>query len=72
LRFSFGRFLLFSAIAAALWMTFWSALIFVSGQAALALANLRISVHIIVGWIVFRLQFRKRPQPGDSAERRSE
>ena len=65
LQFSFFKFLTYSAVAAACWMTFWSSLIFVSGQAALALVNLRFIVLAIIGWIVLRLIFRKRNQASE-------
>ena len=65
LQLSFMKFLGYSVAAAMLWMAFWSSLIFISGQAALALVNLRFIVLAIIGWIVLRLIFRKRNQASE-------
>jgi membrane protein DedA with SNARE-associated domain len=57
LQFSFGQFFLVSTIAAFAWMTFWCTLIFLFGQAAIALVSLRVMIVAVSIWIFVRLLF---------------
>jgi membrane protein DedA with SNARE-associated domain len=55
LQFPFGRFVAYSLPATALWITFWSLLIYFLGRAALSLAGFRFIFIALVVWIVLRL-----------------
>jgi membrane protein DedA with SNARE-associated domain len=55
LQFPFGKFFIVSTLAAIAWMAFWSTLIFVFGQAALALVSLRVMIAVVSLWIAGRL-----------------
>lgn len=57
LQFPFSQFVIVSTIAAFAWLTFWSALIFFFGQAALALVSLRVMIVVVSIWVVGRLLF---------------
>lgn len=68
LQFPAWRFIVLALIAQALWFTFWSALIFFLGTAALSLAGFRMILLLILIWIaarlVYRWKFENRQQPG--------
>jgi membrane protein DedA with SNARE-associated domain len=60
LQFSTSRFLVYSLVAEAFWITFWASLIFFLGRAALSLAGFRMILLMILIWIALRLIFRKK------------
>jgi membrane protein DedA with SNARE-associated domain len=60
LQFSAPRFLVYSLVAEAFWVTFWASLIFFLGRAALSLAGFRMILLMILVWIAVRLIFRKK------------
>ena len=65
LQFSPARFVLYSAIAEALWATVWASIIFFLGSAALALVGFRMILFMIVLWIagrlIYRWKFERKP-----------
>jgi len=67
LQFSVRRFIAYSFLAEALWVTFWATLIFFLGKAALSLAGFRMVLFLILVWIAVRLIYKwkfedKRPE----------
>jgi membrane protein DedA with SNARE-associated domain len=58
LQFSPSRFVVYSAIAEALWATFWASIIFFLGKSALALVGFRMILFLIMLWIAGRLIYR--------------
>jgi membrane protein DedA with SNARE-associated domain len=60
LQFSVARFLAYSLLAEAFWITFWATLIFFLGQSALSLAGFRMILLMILIWIALRLLFRNK------------
>jgi membrane protein DedA with SNARE-associated domain len=58
LQFPPRRFILYSAIAEALWVTFWASIIFFLGSAALSLVGFRMILFLIMLWIAGRLIYR--------------
>jgi membrane protein DedA with SNARE-associated domain len=66
LQFPPARFVVYSAIAEALWVTFWASIIFFLGSAALSLVGFRMILFLIMLWVAGRLIYRwkfaeKRP-----------
>jgi membrane protein DedA with SNARE-associated domain len=58
LQFPVGRFVVLSFVAEAMWVAFWSTLIFFLGKAALSLAGFRMVLFLILIWIAARLTYR--------------
>lgn len=58
LQFPPARFVVYSAIAEALWATFWASIIFFLGSAALSLVGFRMILFLIMLWIAGRLIYR--------------
>src|SRR4051812_3708909 len=58
LQFPAARFVAYSFVAEALWVTFWATLIFFLGKAALSLAGFRMILLLILIWIAVRLIYR--------------
>src|SRR3954469_18679969 len=58
LQFPPARFVVYSAIAEALWATFWASIIFFLGKSALALVGSRMILLMIMLWIAGRLIYR--------------
>jgi membrane protein DedA with SNARE-associated domain len=58
LQFPPARFVVYSAIAEALWATFWASIIFFLGKSALALVGFRMILLMIMLWIAGRLIYR--------------
>lgn len=58
LQFPVSRFLVYSLAAEAMWITFWSSLIFFLGSAALALVGFRMVLFLIMLWIAVRLIYK--------------
>ena len=58
LQFPPMRFVAYSAIAEALWATFWASIIFFLGSAALALVGFRMILVMIMLWIAGRFIYR--------------
>jgi membrane protein DedA with SNARE-associated domain len=58
LQFPPARFVVYSAIAEALWATFWASIIFFLGKSALALVGFRMILLVIMLWIAGRLIYR--------------
>jgi hypothetical protein len=50
--------MLYSALAEALWITFWASVIFFLGSAALSLVGFRMILFLIMLWIAGRLIYR--------------
>jgi membrane protein DedA with SNARE-associated domain len=67
LQFPPGRFVAYSFVAEALWVTFWAALIFFLGKAALSLAGFRMILLLILIWIAVRLLYRWKFEKKDVA-----
>jgi membrane protein DedA with SNARE-associated domain len=67
LQFPPARFIAYSFVAEALWVTFWATLIFFLGKAALSLAGFRMILLLIVIWIAVRLIYRWRFEKRDAA-----
>lgn len=63
LQFPPGRFLVYSLIAEALWVTFWASIIFFLGSAALALVGFRMILILILLWIAGRFIYRWKFEP---------
>jgi membrane protein DedA with SNARE-associated domain len=65
LQFPAARFLAYSVIAEALWITFWAGIIFYLGSAALSLVGFRMILFLIMLWIagrlIYRWKFEKKP-----------
>ncbi len=59
LQFPLRKFILYSTIAAALWDTFWGALVYVLGETALSAIGIRFVLVIVFVWIACRLFFKK-------------
>ena len=64
LQFPAPRFIVLSFIAEAMWVTFWAALIFFLGPAALSLAGFRMVLLLILIWIALRLIYRWKFEKG--------
>ena len=64
-----GRFVVLALIAQTLWFSFWGALIYWLGPAALSLAGFRMILLLILIWIAARLIWRWRfeRRPADAA-----
>jgi membrane protein DedA with SNARE-associated domain len=60
LQFPFRLFLLASAVAVALWMSFWCSIFYIVGPAAMTLVGLRFVLIAIGTWIVLRALFEWR------------
>jgi membrane protein DedA with SNARE-associated domain len=58
LQFPVARFLAYSLVAEALWITFWASVIFFMGSAALSLVGFRMILFLIMLWIAGRLIYR--------------
>ena len=58
LQFPVSRFLVYSLAAEAMWITFWSSLIFFLGSAALSLVGFRMVLFLIMLWIAVRLIYK--------------
>jgi membrane protein DedA with SNARE-associated domain len=58
LQFPVGKFIVLSFVAEAMWVSFWSTLIFFLGKAALSLAGFRMILLLILIWIAVRLIYR--------------
>jgi membrane protein DedA with SNARE-associated domain len=58
LQFPAARFVAYSFVAEALWVTFWATLIFFLCKAALSLAGFRMILLLILIWIAVRLIYR--------------
>lgn len=58
LQFPVSRFLVYSLVAEAIWITFWSSLIFFLGSAALSLVGFRMVLFLIMLWIAVRLIYK--------------
>jgi len=58
LQFPASRFVVLSFLAEAMWVSFWSTLIFFLGKAALSLAGFRMILLLILIWIAVRLIYR--------------
>lgn len=58
LQFPPARFVVYSAIAEALWAAFWASIIFFLGRAALTLVGFRMILFLIMLWIAGRLVYR--------------
>jgi len=58
LQFPASRFVAYSALAEALWVTFWAGIIFFLGSAALSLVGFRMILFLIMLWIAARLIYR--------------
>ena len=68
LQFSVSRFIAYSLLAEALWVTFWATLIFFLGPAALSLAGFRMILLLILIWIAVRLIYRWKFERRSAAE----
>ncbi len=69
LQFPVRRFIVYSFAAEALWATFWGAIIFFLGRAALSLAGFRMILLMIVIWIAVRLIWRWKFEKRAAAEK---
>jgi membrane protein DedA with SNARE-associated domain len=67
LQFPVGRFVALSFLAEAMWVSFWSTLIFFLGKAALSLAGFRMILLLILIWIAARLIYRWKFEKKDAA-----
>jgi membrane protein DedA with SNARE-associated domain len=65
LQFPPARFVVYSALAEALWATVWASIIFFLGSAALALVGFRMILFLIMLWIagrlIYRWKFERKP-----------
>ena len=55
LDFSFGKFLIYSLVAATLWNTFWGTLVYFVGEGVLSLVGIRFILLAIFIWIIYRI-----------------
>jgi membrane protein DedA with SNARE-associated domain len=60
LDFSFGKFFLYSLIAAIIWNTFWGVLVYFIGEGALSLVGIRFVLLAVFLWIVYRMWYQGR------------
>jgi membrane protein DedA with SNARE-associated domain len=65
LQFPPARFVVYSAVAEALWVTFWASIIFFLGSAAMSLVGFRMILFLIMLWIagrlIYRWKFERKP-----------
>jgi hypothetical protein len=65
LQFPFRVFVLASAVAVVLWMSFWCSIFYIFGPAAMTLVGLRFVLIAIGSWIIVRGLIEWRSRRGD-------